>query len=69
VSRAFTLTNLASRLGKRGCPQANRVTLTKSCRCNNSSGDGLGHRVRLTGECSLVSFTYPRNCLGSKDSR
>jgi len=23
-------------LTERGCPQANRVTLTKSCRCNNS---------------------------------
>src|SRR5260370_42079613 len=50
VSRSFALTNFASRLGKRGCPQANRVTLTKSCRRNNSSGDGLGDGVRLTGE-------------------
>jgi hypothetical protein len=34
---------------ERGFPQANRITLTKSCRCNNSSGDDFARHFRLTG--------------------
>ena len=44
---ALRIVSFASRLSKRGCPQANRVTLTKFCRCNNLSGDGFAHHVRL----------------------
>jgi hypothetical protein len=61
------LISFASRSSKCSCSQATRVTLTASCRRNNSSGDGLAQRVRLTSEGSLVSLTHRRNCFGSKD--
>jgi hypothetical protein len=74
VSLSFALTNFASRPGKRGCPQANRVTLTKFCRCNNSSGDDFAHHVRLAGVVKLFegrfeSFTHRRDLFGSERSR
>jgi hypothetical protein len=58
---------------ERGCPQANRVTLTKLCRCNNSSGDGFGHH-RLAGVLKLFdggfeSCAHRRNCLRIERSR
>jgi hypothetical protein len=37
------------RFAERGFPQANRITLTKSCRCNNSSGDDFARHFRPTG--------------------
>src|SRR4029077_2179915 len=48
---------------KRGCPQANWVTLARICRCNNSVGDDFQHQFSLAGivklfEGSLVSFTH-----------
>src|SRR5258708_452298 len=59
---------------ERGCPQANRVTLTDSCRCNNSLGDDFQHQFRLAGvvklfEGSFESFTHRRKRLGFKLSR
>jgi hypothetical protein len=53
---------------KPGYPQANRVTLTKFCRCNNSFGDDFEHQFRLAGVVkvlagSLESFTHRRNHL------
>src|SRR5712671_3475367 len=59
---------------ERGLPQANRIALTKCCRCNNSSGDDFVHHVRLTGvlklfKGSLVSFTHCPNRLRSESSR
>jgi hypothetical protein len=47
------LVSVASRPGKPGFPQANRVTLTKCCLRDDSSGDGFGHRV------GLMAFTLP----------
>jgi hypothetical protein len=46
--RGFALAALVS-FAERGFQQANRITLTKSCRCNNSSGDDLARHFRLTG--------------------
>jgi hypothetical protein len=37
------------RFAERGFPQANRIALTKSCRCNNSSSDDFARHFRLTG--------------------
>jgi hypothetical protein len=59
---------------ERGCPQANRVTLTDSCRSNNSLGDDFQHQFRLAGvvklfESSFESFTHRRKRLGFKLSR
>ncbi len=34
---------------ERGFPQANRITLTKSCCCNNSKGHNFTHRFRPAG--------------------
>lgn len=47
-------------------PQANRVTLTKSCRYNNSSGDDFAHQFGLVGGVkrfagSIESFAHHRN--------
>src|SRR6266481_2905685 len=52
---------------ERGCPQANRVTLTPACRCNNSFGNEFAH-FRLAAVVklfagSLKSFTHRRGCL------
>jgi hypothetical protein len=68
------LVSSGSRPSKCGRPQANRVTLTKFCRCNNSSGDDLAHHVRLAGvvkrfEGSFKSFTHHRNRLRVERSR
>src|SRR5437899_12234535 len=53
---------------KRGCPQANRVTLATACRRDNSVGDDFEHQFRLTGIVkllagSLESLTHRRNRL------
>jgi hypothetical protein len=53
-------------LRKRGCAQANRVTLTKFCRCDNSSSNDFACNLRLAGPVkllagSLESFTHRRN--------
>src|SRR5262245_51609823 len=53
-------------LGKRGCPQANRVALTGCCRGNNSFGDDFTHQLRLAGLVkhfagSLESFAHRRD--------
>src|SRR5215831_5646467 len=42
-------------LSKRGCPQASRVTLTPSCRRDNSCGDDFGRHFRLAGFVKLVA--------------
>jgi hypothetical protein len=39
----------SSNPGKHGCPQTNQVTFTKSCRCNNSSGENFTHDLKLVG--------------------
>ncbi len=57
-----------------GFPQASRITLTKSCRLDNSLGDDFAHHVRLTGvlkllEGSLESLTHCRNRLRIERSR
>jgi ubiquinone/menaquinone biosynthesis C-methylase UbiE len=59
------------RVAERGFPQANWITLTKSCRCNNSSGDDVARHFRPAGVAKLFagsfkSFTHLRNCLGSE---
>src|SRR5260370_629113 len=74
ASGCAVLISLASRPSKRGFPQANQVTLTKFCRCNNSSGDDFAHHVRLAGalkrfEVSFESFTDHRNRLRVECSR
>ena len=46
--RGFALAALVS-FAERGFQQANWITLTKSCRCNNSSGYNLARRFGLTG--------------------
>ena len=50
-------------LAERGFQQASRITLTKSCRCDNSSGDGFAHRLPLAFAGSVESFTHRRNRL------
>jgi hypothetical protein len=42
---------------KRG-PQANRVTLTSICRCNNSVGDDFEHQFRLAGVVELLAGRF-----------
>jgi hypothetical protein len=59
---------------ERGFQQANGITLTESCRCNNSSGDNFAHHVRLADVLKLFDggfedFTHRRNCLRCKRSR
>src|SRR5262245_32179766 len=61
--------SFARRLSKRGCPQASWVTLTGSCRCNNSSGDDFARHLRLASLVKLVagrleSFAHRRDHLG-----
>ena len=56
----------AGPLSKRGCAQANRVTLANSCRCNNSSGDDFARHSRLARLVKFFargveSFTHHRN--------
>jgi hypothetical protein len=36
------------RFAERGCLQANRVTVTKFCHCNNSPRDDLARHFRVT---------------------
>src|SRR5262249_19439776 len=50
-------------LAERGFQQASRITLTKSCRCDNSSGDGFAHRLPLAFARGVESFTHRRNRL------
>jgi hypothetical protein len=75
VQAASSLTKDATAChpGKCSRPQASRVTLAKSCRSNNSSGDGLAHHVGLPGvlkllERSVESVTHRRNRLRSERS-
>jgi len=53
---------------KRGCTQANGVTLTNTGGRNNSSGDGFAYYLRLAGIAkrfagSLKSFAHQANHL------
>lgn len=71
-NRGFLLAALVS-FAERGFPQANRITLTKFCRCNNSTGDDLGHHG-LTGVLKLSkggfkSFAHHRNDLRFERAR
>jgi hypothetical protein len=50
-------------LAERGFQQASRITLTKSCRCDNSSGDGFAHRLPLAFAGGVESFSHRRNRL------
>jgi hypothetical protein len=68
------LVNFANRPPKRSGSQANRVTLTKCSRCNNSSGDVFSRGLRqasivkrLAG--SFQSFNHRRNQLRLERSR
>src|SRR6266436_3013488 len=59
---------------KRGFPQASGVTLTNSCRRNNSSGDDFAGHLRLAGLVKLLAgsferFTHYRNHLRFERSR
>jgi hypothetical protein len=61
------------RSAERSFHQANWITLTKSCRRDNSSGDHFAYRLGLTGvaqlfEGSFESFAHRRNHLGFKHS-
>jgi hypothetical protein len=52
--------------GKRGCSQANRITLTNTGRRDNPPGDNFPHRPSLVGVGkrsvrSLKSFTHEDN--------
>jgi hypothetical protein len=56
---------------ERGFPQTNRVTLTKSCRCNDSASDDIARNLRLAGVLKLFagsfeSFTHCSNRLRFK---
>jgi hypothetical protein len=77
AASSWTKDATACHPGKCSRPQASRVTLAKSCRSNNSSGDGLAHHVglhvRLPGvlkllERSVESVTHRRNRLRSERS-
>jgi hypothetical protein len=62
------------RFSKRGFQQANRITLTESCRRNNSCSDAFPHHVRLAGTLKLFvgrvqSLSHLRKCLGSEHSK
>jgi hypothetical protein len=47
AATAFTgLVFFAREPSKRGLPQANRITLTVACRCNNSLGDDFYYQFR-----------------------
>jgi hypothetical protein len=37
---------------KRGFAQANRITLAKLCRCNNSPGEDFAHHLGLSAPIS-----------------
>ena len=68
------LVSVASRPSKPGFPQANRVAITKSCRCNNASGDYLAHDFRLAGTAKhfaggFKSFIHRRQRFRSERSR
>jgi len=56
---------------ERGCPQANRVTLTPACRCNNSLGNDFAHHLKLADFVKLFAgsvkgFTHRRSRLRPK---
>ncbi len=62
------------RFAESGFPQANRITLTKSCRRNNSLSDDFAHHVRLAGVAKFFagcfhSFNHRRYCLRFEHSR
>jgi hypothetical protein len=53
---------------ERGRQQASRITLTKFCRCNNSSGDDFADHLGLAAvlklfEGGIESFAHRRNRL------
>jgi hypothetical protein len=49
------LASFASSPSKPSFPQANRVTLTKYCSCNNPSGDNFARHFRVIGVASLLA--------------
>jgi hypothetical protein len=54
---------------ERGCPQANRVTLTKFCRCNNSSGDYFAHHDRPAGVVTRFAGSIESSPIAASASR
>jgi hypothetical protein len=63
---------LTGKPGQRRFSQANRIALTSSCRCYNSSRDDFAYCLRLASvvklfERSRVSLADYGNPLGSKD--
>jgi hypothetical protein len=68
------LASASSAPGQRGRPQANRITLTKSRRRNNSSGYNFARHLMLAGVAkqfagSLESFAHGRDRLRFERSR
>jgi hypothetical protein len=54
MTKAWSI-SFAWPLSKRGCSQANRVTLANSCGCNNSPGDDFARHLGLTGLVKLFA--------------
>src|SRR5262252_9579548 len=68
------LITLTDKPRERGFQQADRITLTCACRCNNSLGDHFAYDLRLAGIVqrfagSVESFVHRRKRLGVKHPR
>src|SRR5215475_10320419 len=71
TARLITLTDKPRECGFQ---QADRITLTCACRCNNSLGDHFAYDLRLAGIVqrfagSVESFVHRRKRLGVKHPR